>query len=515
VHRDADHGVTAAPDGGPEPLALAADDDRQGSAQVRLAGSQRRVGVRADDPETADVEVGQGRREVVHWRQQQVLDGSRRGLDGGRRERRLAMGRVDDALGPGCLGGAQEGAEVLGILERIEDQHEGRLAALDRPGEDVVQAGELAAVGHESDTLMTVETGQGGQGPALDLNDRNPKVRGVEDELLQSLPPLGHHEQPDRLATRQEGLLDGMPAGHDLLVLADQVRQNRARLGLEPGGIRLGTRKRLALPGIARAAPEWPRSRPAGTERPRAVHAGTERPRAVHAGTGSPGPRGGPGDPMAAGFAASAPLDIRLGVRPGPLSERGAGPTIGGEPGPRRVAVALVSGAWRRSEAGAAGGVVPASLLAGSVRAPALTPFRSPFGRPAPWPGATIAGLGKTSRPSAACAGPGAEGPRAAGATGVRPPGAVPSGAVLAALALTRAAVATMAPAALLLPGLRVALRTDVFEPETAARAGSSGLRPEASRPERSTPCSRVRPGTVGPRSAGPLSARPRAAAAS
>jgi hypothetical protein len=114
---------------------------------------------------------------------------------------------------------------------------------------------------------------------------------------------------------------------------------------------------------------------------------------------------------MAAGFAASASLDVRLGVRPGPLSERGAGPTIGGEPGSRRVAVALVSGAWRRSEAGAVGGVAAASLLAGSVRAPALTPFRFPVGRPAPWPGATIAGLGKTSRPSAACARPGAEGP--------------------------------------------------------------------------------------------------------
>ena len=89
--------------------------------------------------------------------EQQVLDGAGRGLDRGRRERRLATGREDDAVDAGRLGAAQQRAHVLRVLERVEDQHERRLAALRGPGEDVVERRELARLDDERDALVAVE----------------------------------------------------------------------------------------------------------------------------------------------------------------------------------------------------------------------------------------------------------------------------------------------------------------------------------------------------------------------
>ena len=131
---------------GDEALALAADDDRERPAQVRLAGGERRVGLGARRP------AGRGRGgptrapgQVVDGAQEQVLDGARRGLDRGRAQRRLAVGREDDAVDAGRLGAPQERADVLGILERVEDEDERRLAALDGPGEDRRRASANAA----------------------------------------------------------------------------------------------------------------------------------------------------------------------------------------------------------------------------------------------------------------------------------------------------------------------------------------------------------------------------------
>src|SRR6266446_1027617 len=43
LHRDADEQVATAPDGGAKAMALAAHHDRRRSAEVRLAGTQRRL----------------------------------------------------------------------------------------------------------------------------------------------------------------------------------------------------------------------------------------------------------------------------------------------------------------------------------------------------------------------------------------------------------------------------------------------------------------------------------------
>ena len=217
-----------------EALAFAAHDDHDRAAQVGLTGRQRSVGVRADDPQASDVQVGQGLGQVFDRHEQQVLDGAGRGLDGGRRERRLAADRVDDAVDARGLGRSQQRAEVLRILERIEHEDERRLGPLDRSGQDVVEAGELAAIGDQGDPLVAVEAGQRGQRPAFDLDDRDAQVGGVQDELLERLAALRDDEQADRLAVGDERLLDRVAAGDELLVLAEQVARRRTDRSSSP-----------------------------------------------------------------------------------------------------------------------------------------------------------------------------------------------------------------------------------------------------------------------------------------
>src|SRR5450759_4253634 len=140
------------------------------------------------------------------------------------------MGRVDHAVDAGGLGGSEQRAEVLRILERIEHENERCLVALDGSGEDVVQAGELALGRDERDALMAVETGKGCKGAAFHLHYRDAQVGCVQDKLLKSLATLGHNEESDRLASGDERLLDGVAAGNEFLVLTEKPCRGRSGL---------------------------------------------------------------------------------------------------------------------------------------------------------------------------------------------------------------------------------------------------------------------------------------------
>jgi hypothetical protein len=64
---------------------------------------------------------------------------------------------------------------------------------------------------------VAIEPGEGRQRAALDLDDRDPEARRVEDEALQRLAPLRDDEKPDRRPSGGEGLLDRAPPGDQLL----------------------------------------------------------------------------------------------------------------------------------------------------------------------------------------------------------------------------------------------------------------------------------------------------------
>jgi hypothetical protein len=118
------------------------------------------------------VEIGERPAEVVDRAEQEMLHGACGRLDRGGRQGGLPTYREDHAMDTGRLGTAQQRADVLGILQRIEDQHERRLGTLRCPRQDVVQRGEPARFDDERDALVAIETGQRSQRTAFKLDDR-------------------------------------------------------------------------------------------------------------------------------------------------------------------------------------------------------------------------------------------------------------------------------------------------------------------------------------------------------
>ena len=319
----------------------------------------------------AEVEVGQRAGKVVDRRQEEVLRRARGGLDGRRRERCLVLGREDDAVCTGRLGAAKERADVLRVFEGVEDEHERRLAALDRPREDVLERREPTRLDHDGDTLVAIETGERRQRAALDLDDRDAQRRGVQDDPLERLAPLRSDEQPARRTTGGERLLDRATPGDELLTLGELRRCRRTprgRLGrLEPPRRALlaaGERpRRSVLPRafelLAALAIRTPRpSFVVGGTAPRLAKPIVRRAWAVR---GESRPRGEAGRPRSGGRAprsvegalrsvegARAPLEGRRRfVVPRPIPEAEAGAPAG-----RLVAEPVWS--WPRRPTGAA-----------------------------------------------------------------------------------------------------------------------------------------------------------------
>ena len=210
-------------------------------------------------------------------------------LDRCRAQRRLAVGWEEHTVDAGRLGRSKEGAHVLGVFERVEHEHEGRLAALHGPRKDIVDARVDPRLDGERDPLMTVKASERGQGSAFDLDDRDPEAGRVQDEPLERLTALRDDEQPMGRSACDEGLLDRAPAGDELLVVRQEV-------GRWDGGPE-------ALIGAGPVRPRAVLRRPARSwsTRPEAVRAGAvesfsgrrarrARPRRVPAAAMGPGP---------------------------------------------------------------------------------------------------------------------------------------------------------------------------------------------------------------------------------
>jgi hypothetical protein len=151
----------------------------------------------------------------------------------------------------GSLGAAEQGSDVMRILERVEDEEERRLGTLGCAGEDIVERGELARLDDQRDALVPVEACECCQGATLDLHDRDAQVRRVQHELLERRPPLRHDQQAARWAAGDEGLLDRSASGDQLLVRFESLRrrQCRPRWTSDRAGSSLERWSRTLIPG--------------------------------------------------------------------------------------------------------------------------------------------------------------------------------------------------------------------------------------------------------------------------
>src|ERR1019366_10486593 len=99
----------------------------------------------------------QGARDVGDARNRQMLVSSRRSLDGGARQSSGATLRDDDTIRAGCVGGADQRAQVVWIFHAVEHHQETVLTVT--LVEQGVHARVLLAAGDRNDALMSVGVG--------------------------------------------------------------------------------------------------------------------------------------------------------------------------------------------------------------------------------------------------------------------------------------------------------------------------------------------------------------------
>jgi hypothetical protein len=92
------------------------------------------------------------------------------------------------------LGAADHAAEVLGVFNAIEGQKEGRFTPRDATGKEIF-GGRLGASLHDKrDPLMPVEPGELANERPLNFDDRDAHGCCMQNELLQRIATLWHHE---------------------------------------------------------------------------------------------------------------------------------------------------------------------------------------------------------------------------------------------------------------------------------------------------------------------------------
>jgi len=119
----------------PEAPPLGAEDDADGAGVVeRIPGFVPRA-FGADKPEAPSLELVHGPDEVRHPGDEEVFEGPGRDrVDGPGEAGRAALGE-DEAVDPGPFGAADDGAQVLGVLDLVEEDDKG----LGRPAQDLLE----------------------------------------------------------------------------------------------------------------------------------------------------------------------------------------------------------------------------------------------------------------------------------------------------------------------------------------------------------------------------------------
>ena len=119
---------------------------------------------------------------------------------------------------PDRLGAANEAAEVLGILYPVEGEEVGSLPTCHGASEQVLGGGLRAALHNQRDPLVPIEPSQLADEGTLDLNNRDAEGGGVQDHLLEGIPPLRHHQEADRLSASGKCLLYWATSSDDLVL---------------------------------------------------------------------------------------------------------------------------------------------------------------------------------------------------------------------------------------------------------------------------------------------------------
>ena len=228
LHGDADQKIAVFRHQAAHAVALGADDDGRGTLQVGAVQVRGGPGGGAEDPDPLFFQVLQGGGKVGHPGHRQIADGSGGGLahDGGEAGG-PALGD-DEPMGPGTLGGAEDGPQIVGVGDLVAHHQQRRLPLGGGAVQNALDADVFPDGGQGDDSLVGVGAAHGVQLPPVGLHHNNPGVPGPGGNVAQGLV---------RLALGQVNFVDGRsgPQGldHGVPALDEAVG---LRLGGGPSG---------------------------------------------------------------------------------------------------------------------------------------------------------------------------------------------------------------------------------------------------------------------------------------
>jgi hypothetical protein len=155
-----------------------------------------------------------------------VFDGTRRGVDDGRRDVHRPVAWDDDTGDTGRFGGTKEGAEVLWVLEVVEDQDGARMF------NDVVKRCVDITCCFERDTLMVCASGSLVKEDAGDDFDWQSKSAGGFEQAAGAIVlsnALGEEKGTETTAA-SEGFADRVTSIEQIAIYPGRFRTRRRSL---------------------------------------------------------------------------------------------------------------------------------------------------------------------------------------------------------------------------------------------------------------------------------------------
>src|SRR5580704_7222367 len=105
--------------------ALGTEHERDRAIEALVVDRDARVRIEADDAQALRAKDVERSRKTLHRAELSVLDGSRAGAKRRGRERRRTVLWPNDRARSERNGASNDGAEVLGIFDRVENDHHG------------------------------------------------------------------------------------------------------------------------------------------------------------------------------------------------------------------------------------------------------------------------------------------------------------------------------------------------------------------------------------------------------
>ena len=142
----------------PQAAPLAAEHQRQRTAQISFVQRRLPLAREAHAPDPGLGEPSERAREVGHLDERHVLGGARRNLPRSRTETGGPIARCDDGVDPGGVGRTQAGAQVVRIGHAVEHQQQ-RAVTL---GDQLLQRALVARGGAatQRDHALVIDPGQ-------------------------------------------------------------------------------------------------------------------------------------------------------------------------------------------------------------------------------------------------------------------------------------------------------------------------------------------------------------------